>query len=110
MSLTYRYIPDLGQEASVQPDGILSRVLHSADGLRTVIFAFDKGQELTEHTASRPAILQVLQGEGRLRLGEDELEARPGTWAYMPAGLLHAVRADSPLVLLLTLLPKGVSA
>lgn len=106
MTATYRYLPDLHQEAAVQPDGILSRVLHNEGGVRTVIFAFDSGQELTEHTASRPAILQVLCGTGSLRLGPDELEARPGTWAYMPAGLVHAIRAESPLTLLLTLLPK----
>lgn len=104
--MTYRYIPDLQQEVADQPGGILSRVLHNEEGLRTVIFAFDAGQELTEHTARRPATLQVLSGTGTVRLGPDELEARPGTWAYMPAGLVHAIRAESPLTLLLTLLPK----
>ena len=104
--MTYRYLPDLHQEATVQPGGILSRVLHNEGGVRTVIFAFDTGQELTEHTANRPAILQILSGQGRIQLGQDELEARPGTWAYMPAGLVHAIRAESPLTLLLTLLPK----
>jgi quercetin dioxygenase-like cupin family protein len=102
----YRYLPDIQQEAAVQPDGILSRVLHSEGGIRVTIFAFDAGQELSEHTASRPAILQVLAGTGVLKLGPDEREARPGTWAYMPAGLVHAIRAESPLTLLLTLLPK----
>lgn len=106
MTLTYRYIPDLQQEAAVQPDGILSRVLHNEDGLRTVIFAFDAGQELTEHTASRPATIQILSGQGKIKLGKDELEARPGTWVYMPAGLVHAIRAESPLTMLLTLLPR----
>lgn len=102
----YRYLPDIQQEAVVQPDGILSRVLHNEGGVRVVIFAFDAGQELSEHTASRPAILQVLAGTGALKLGADECEARPGTWAYLPAGLVHAIRAESPLTLLLTLLPK----
>ncbi|HEU4742069.1 MAG TPA: cupin domain-containing protein [Meiothermus sp.] len=122
--MTYQYIPDLHQEAAVQPDGILSRVLHNEpyfrgdsreasfrgdsreDGIRTVIFAFDTGQELTEHTASRPATLQILSGHGKIKLAQDELEAKPGTWVYMPAGLVHAIRAESPLTMLLTLLPR----
>lgn len=107
MTLTYRYLPDLHREAAVQPDGILSRVLHNEGGVRTVIFAFDAGQELTEHTASRPAIVQILSGTGTLKLGADELEARPGTWVYMPTGLVHAIRADPHHAA--NLAPQGVS-
>ncbi len=102
----YTYLPDLSAEAPVPTHGILSRTLLSQQGSKVVLFAFDAGQELSEHTASRPAILQVLSGKGRLKLGNDEQEARPGCWVYMSAGLPHAVWAESPLVLLLTLLPR----
>jgi quercetin dioxygenase-like cupin family protein len=90
----------------VPSGGILSRTLPSEGGSKVVLFAFDAAQELSEHTASRPAILHILSGYGRLKLGDDEREARPGTWIYMPAGLVHALRAESPLTMLLTLLPK----
>lgn len=106
MASAYHLIPDLLEEAQVPSEGILSRTLHSEGGVKTVLFAFDTGQELSEHTAARPAILQILSGQGRLKLGEDEQEAKPGGWVYMPAGLVHAIRAESPLVMLLTLLPK----
>ncbi len=105
-SQPYTYLPDLNREAPVPSGGILSRTLHAEGGVKTVLFAFDTGQELSEHAASRAAILHVLSGRGRLKLGSDELEAQPGTWVYMPAGLPHAVWAESPLTLLLTLLPK----
>ena len=103
---TYTCFSDLTLEAQVPSGGILSRTLHSEGGSKVVIFAFDSGQELSEHTAARPAIVHILSGQGRLRLGEDEKAASAGTWVYMPAGLVHAVRAESPLVMLLTLLPK----
>jgi quercetin dioxygenase-like cupin family protein len=106
MTQTYVYIPDLASEAPVPLGGILSRTLHSAGGGKIVLFAFDAGQELSEHTASRPAILHILSGHGRIKLGDDERDARPGTWVYMPAGLVHALKAQSPLTMLLTLLPK----
>lgn len=106
MESAYHLIPDLLMEAQVPSEGILSRTLHSEGGVKTVLFAFDTGQELSEHTAARPAILQILSGQGHLKLGEDEQEAKPGCWVYMPAGLVHAIRAESPLVMLLTLLPK----
>lgn len=100
------YIPDLLAEAPTPKDGILSRTLHGQGDSKTVLFAFDAGQELSEHTASRPAILHVLSGKGKLKLGGEEKPANPGTWVYMPAGLVHAVQAESPLKMLLTLLPK----
>jgi len=103
---TYAYIPDLSKEVELPKNGILSRTLHDQGGTKMVIFAFDAGQELSEHTASRPASLQILSGQGWLKLGQDEFEAQAGTWAYMPAGLVHAIRAKSPLTMVLTLLPK----
>lgn len=106
MEIQARYYPDLLSEAPIPKGGILSRTLQSAQGYKVVLFAFDAGQELSEHTASRPALLQILSGKGRLKLGEEEHEAQPGSLAYMPAGLVHAVRAESPLVMLLILLPK----
>jgi quercetin dioxygenase-like cupin family protein len=51
-----------------------------------------------------PAILQFLTGEASLTLGDDALDARLGTFVHMPAGLRHAVRAESPTVMLLLLL------
>lgn len=106
MEAQAHYYPNLLSEAPIPKGGILSRTLHSAQGHKVVLFAFDAGQELSEHTAARPALLQILSGHGHLKLGEEELEVQPGSWAYMPAGLVHALRAESPLVMLLTLLPK----
>jgi quercetin dioxygenase-like cupin family protein len=59
---------------------------------------------LTEHTASNPAILQIIRGEATLALGDDTLEAQAGAWTHMPAGLRHAVKARTPVVMLLLLL------
>lgn len=106
METQTRYYPNLLSEALIPKGGILSRTLYSGQGHKVVLFAFDAGQELSEHTASRPALLQILSGKGSLKLGQEELEIQPGSLAYTPAGLVHAVRAESPMVMLLTLLPK----
>jgi quercetin dioxygenase-like cupin family protein len=97
-------IPDLTTEADIPEDGTLSRVLFSDDLLRLVLFAFDEGQELTEHTASVPAVVQVVSGRFRLTLGDEVVEAEPGAWMHMPADLPHAVEALQPGHLLLTML------
>jgi quercetin dioxygenase-like cupin family protein len=76
------------------------------DDIRLVLFGFDTGQELTEHTASMPALLQIISGEAQLELGEDTVTVGPGSWVHMPAHLPHSVLAEEPTVLLLTLIRR----
>jgi quercetin dioxygenase-like cupin family protein len=104
MNPAYTYITDLAQEAVPPLDGILSRTLYNDERIKAVIFGFGAGQELSEHTSTMPAILEFLSGEASLTLGDDTLDARPGTFVHMPAGLRHGIRAMTPTVLLLLLL------
>jgi quercetin dioxygenase-like cupin family protein len=106
MATTYTHITDLASQAEPPEDGILSRTLSNDERVKAVVFGFGAGQELSEHTASMPAVVQFLKGEAALTLGDDTIDARPGTWVHMPAGLRHAVRARTPAVMLLLLL-KG---
>ena len=104
MSDTATWIADLAAVAAVPPDGILSRILYKDGTLNVTLFAFDAGQELTEHTAAGPAILQVLDGTARITAGGSTYTAGPGAWLHLPARLPHSVAAQTPLRLLLTLL------
>jgi quercetin dioxygenase-like cupin family protein len=104
MTTTYTHISDLAKEVQPPDKGILSRTLFNDDRLKAVLFGFAKGEELSEHTASMPAVLHFLQGEAKLTLGDDTVEARPGTWVHMPEGLRHSIQAKTPVVMLLLLL------
>jgi quercetin dioxygenase-like cupin family protein len=106
MSTAYTYIADLAREVEPPVDGILSRTLYNNDRVKAVIFGFGAGQELSEHTASMPAVLHFVQGEATLTLGGDTVEAKPGTWVRMPAELQHSIQARTPLVMLLLLLKQ----
>ena len=86
--------------------GILSQTVHETPGVRVVLFHFAEGEQLSEHTASMPAIIHVLDGHFRILLDTTWHEADPGFWAYMVRGELHALDATAPSVMLLTLL-KG---
>lgn len=105
MTDTATTFTDIASEVEIPPDGTLSRVLYMDDSIRLVVFAFDADQELTEHTASRPALIQVVRGRLHLTLGTEAVTAVPNTWVRMPARLSHAVRALEPSIMLLTLLP-----
>jgi quercetin dioxygenase-like cupin family protein len=100
----YTYITELVNEAKPPEKGILSRTLYNDDRVKNVIFGFAQGEELSEHTASMPAILQFIQGDAMVTLGDDKHEAKAGTWVHMPAGLKHAIMAKAPVVMLLLLL------
>ncbi|MCA9113288.1 MAG: cupin domain-containing protein [Planctomycetaceae bacterium] len=106
MTSSYTHIVDLAQEVELPEDGILTRTLFNDDDVKAVIFGFGQSEELSEHTASRPAILHVLQGEAVLTLGDETVSASPGTWIHMPANLKHSVQATTPVIMLLLLL-KG---
>jgi quercetin dioxygenase-like cupin family protein len=85
--------------------GIHSQTLHDGPDMRLISFAFAPGEELSEHTAARPAIVHVLDGEGSAVIGGgDPAAIGPGTWFRMDAGVPHSIRARTPLRMLLYLL------
>ena len=98
-------IQDLLAEAPVPARGILSQTLSKEDGVELVLFAFAAGEQLSEHTAARPAIIHILSGEADLTVDTETHQATAGTWARMPANTRHAVVARTPLVMALYLLP-----
>lgn len=84
-------------------DSILSQTIFNNDSVKVTLFSFVAGQELSQHTASKPALLHILQGSAVLGLAEDILEAKTGTWIHLPAHLPHSVPAKTELHFLLTL-------
>ncbi len=101
---SYTTFSDVAKEVQPPEKGILSRTLFSDDRIKVVLFGFAQGEELSEHTASMPAVLHFLRGEARVGLGDDTVEAQAGTWVHMPAGLRHRIQATTPVVMLLMLL------
>jgi len=104
MTTTYTHFLDLAKETEPPADGILSRTIYQDDQVKAVIFGFGQGQELSEHTASKPAMLFFVKGEASVGLGDDKKDAQAGSWVHMPAGLKHSIKAKTPVVMLLTLL------
>jgi quercetin dioxygenase-like cupin family protein len=100
----YSVFVDLAKEVQPPDKGILSRTLFNDDRLKVVLFGFGQGEELSEHTASMPAVLQFIQGEAGLTLDDDTVRAKPGTWVHMPKGMRHSIQAKTPVIMLLLLL------
>ena len=104
MEGSYHLVTDLAKEVTPPAGGILSRALYSDDRFKAVGFGFAAGEELSEHTAAFPAVLQILSGDATVTLGGDTHELSAGAWVHMPARLPHSVKARTPVTMLLLLL------
>lgn len=106
MNKAFTLLSNLNGEIEPPADGTLSRTIHQDSRLKAVLFGFAPGQELSEHTASTPAIMHFLSGDADVTLAEDELAASAGTWVHMPPELPHSIRAKTQVTMLLLLLKK----
>jgi quercetin dioxygenase-like cupin family protein len=87
---------DLVADLPVTPQATTSRVVVDTDAVRVVLFAFDTGEELTDHTASMPVVVTLLDGAIRFRVGGQDHDLAPGDVVYLPANETHALQARSP--------------
>jgi len=108
MEKPYTFFENLPATVETIPtESIVSRTIFKDDQFKAIVFAFAPGQELSEHTASVPAIIQILEGECELKLGADAFHAKAGAWAKMEANLPHSLLATTPVRMLLIMLQKG---
>lgn len=100
--MDYTYFANLlDQVPEVPADSIVSRTIHSDKQLKTILFAFAPGQELSEHTSAKTAVLHFVEGEAELTLGSDSMAAQAGTWVHMAPNLPHSITAKTKVLLLL---------
>ena len=110
MENNYQAIQVLQDEIEQIPsDSIVSKTIQNNEHIKSVIFGFASGQELSEHTAAVPAIIHVLQGEFQIQLGDDQLGAQPGSYIYMDPKLPHSIKAKQPSIMLLILIKQKPS-
>jgi quercetin dioxygenase-like cupin family protein len=101
-------ILSLAKEVRFEENGIVSRTLLRTPHSRAVLFGFAEGQELTEHTSTQHALVEILTGECEFSLAGKVHELKAGNFVYMPPNLPHAVRAKTQFSMLLTLTKPGV--
>jgi len=83
---------------------VVSRTLLRGRSGTLTLFAFDRGQGLSEHVAPFHALVQVLEGRLDLTIGSRRVSARAGEAVLMPARIPHALHAPVRAKMLLTML------
>jgi quercetin dioxygenase-like cupin family protein len=97
------HIADL---ASYQEGSVVSRQITKEEAGNITLFAFDEGQELSEHTAPYDALVHVLDGEVEVRIAGRPFLLKSGDAIIMPANDPHALKALTKLKMLLTMIRK----
>jgi quercetin dioxygenase-like cupin family protein len=101
---TMEHVPDLDRLISVVAESTISRTVLRAAGARVVLFGFDAGQELSEHTAAVPILLQVLDGRLRVGAAGEHVELLPGGLVHIDERVPHTVLALEPSRMVLVML------
>lgn len=89
---------------SYQEGSVVSRQITKADAGNVTLFAFDKDQGLSEHTAPYDALVHVLEGEAEVMISGNPFRLNAGGAIIMPANEPHALRAIQRFKMLLTMI------
>ncbi|MFH2039550.1 MAG: cupin domain-containing protein, partial [Chloroflexota bacterium] len=87
-----------------QEGSIVSRVILKSESGNVTMFAFDKGQELSEHSTPYDALVEVLDGEVEIRISGKPFLIKSGEAIIMPANDPHALMAVRQFKMMLTML------
>ncbi len=96
-------IKQLTDELALPETGKQSVVLNDSSKTKSILFTFAAGGGLAEHVAPFDATIQIISGTAALTVGEELVVGKPGTWIQMVAKTPHSIKAETPVVMLLTL-------
>ncbi|MBN1277386.1 MAG: cupin domain-containing protein [Deltaproteobacteria bacterium] len=94
----------LKELVAYQEGSVISReIVRKPSGTMTV-FAFERGEGLSEHTAPFDAAVYLLEGEAEIRIEGKPNRVREGEMIIMPASKPHALKAITPFKMLLVMI------
>lgn len=94
----------LGMLVGYADDSIVSKTIVDKCAGTITLFAFDKGQTLSEHTSPYDAVVQVVEGRAELAIAGKEIDVEAGELIVMPANVPHNVTAAERFKMLLIMI------
>ena len=89
-----------------QPGSVVSRKIQGGKRGNVTLFAFADGEGLTEHTSPYDALVVILDGEARIRVGGAVYHVGEGETLTLPAGVPHALDAEVPFKMMLVMIKE----
>jgi quercetin dioxygenase-like cupin family protein len=97
-------VTGLAEALPVAEAATTSRSLVDNDRVRVVAFTFDTGEQLTEHTATMPVVVQLITGAMRFEVAGADHHLAPGDCVYLAANEPHSLEALEPSMMSLTMI------
>jgi quercetin dioxygenase-like cupin family protein len=94
----------LAEMAKYQDAAVVSRQITKTEAGNVTLFAFDKDQGLSEHTAPFDALVHILEGEAQVTISGKPFDLKAGDAIIMPANEPHALKAVQRFKMLLTMI------
>ena len=94
----------MGDLVNYQKDAIVSRTLIDKDVGTVTLFAFDKAQGLSEHTAPFDALVCILDGQATVTISGKSHLLKDGEAILMPANKPHALEGAGRFKMMLTMI------
>lgn len=99
---------DIASLVDYEQGRVVSRTLANQAAVGITLFAFDQGEGISAHSAPGDAMVQILDGEARVTVGDKEIIAQKGQAVVMPADIHHALQAVTPFKMILTVVKRPV--
>ena len=93
---------ELSSLVQYQEGQVVSRTLAQNPAVSITLFSFDRGEEISTHSSDGDAMVTVLEGDAQITIGGQVHSVTQGQAIVMPAGIPHAVAAEKPFKMLLT--------
>jgi quercetin dioxygenase-like cupin family protein len=104
------FVTQLQAQIEYPHTGVLSKVLVKDKACQYTLFCLAANTEISEHTSTRNATVNVIQGRGLLTLSGKNIVLEPGVLVFMPANAPHALQAEENLAFLLILSEKAADS
>lgn len=90
-----------------QEGQVVSRTLSQGPNLSLTLFAFDKNEEISTHSSTGDALVQILDGQARITVGDQQFQLGKGEAIVMPANIPHALFGIERFKMFLTVVFKN---
>lgn len=98
---------NLSASLDYQIGAIVSKEIIRKDAGTVTLFAFDKGQGLSEHTVPFDALVHVVDGSAEILISRKPHRVNKGETIIMPANKPHAVKAVKQFKMLLVMIKSS---
>lgn len=105
-NITHSEVFNFAKKVEYASDGIVSKKIIQKPVGNVTLFAFDEGQELSEHSTPYDALIQILEGTAQITINKQPYEVAQGSSIIMPANIPHAIKATAKFKMLLTMIKE----